>query len=156
MDYRWLKCDVKSTSLLGNCLLRQAAADAGALEVCMFRDGMLTEGSSSNVFVVKNGQVLAPPKNHLVLPGITYDVVLELARDAGMPLELREVSEAEVRAADEIWVSSSSKEVLAIVTLDGVKVGDGKPGPQFKRMYKLYQDFKLKVMRAGKREPISA
>src|SRR4029079_5406914 len=78
-DFRWLKCDVKSTSLLGNCLLRQAAADAGAVEVVLFRDGCLTEASSSNVFVVRDGKLLAPPKDNLILPGITYDVVLELA-----------------------------------------------------------------------------
>ena len=147
IDYRWLKCDVKSTSLLGNCLLRQLAADAGALEVVMFRDGFLTEGSSSNVFVVKNGVILAPPKNKLVLPGITYDVVLELAQANGVPHEVRPVSEAEVRAADEIWVTSSTKEVLAVTTLDERAVGGGQPGPVFKRMHQLYQDFKRTVMR---------
>jgi D-alanine transaminase len=147
VDYRWLKCDVKSTSLLGNCLLRQVAADAGALEVVMFRDGQLTEGSSSNVFVVKNGVILAPPKNNLVLPGITYDVVLELAKAHGLPHEVRQVSEAEVRDADEIWVTSSTKEVLAVTTLDERAVGGGKPGPVFKRMHQLYQDFKRTVMR---------
>jgi D-alanine transaminase len=147
IDYRWLKCDVKSTSLLGNCLLRQAAADAGALEVVMFRDGFLTEGSSSNVFVVKNGVLLAPPKNNLVLPGITYDVVLELAQAHGLPHEVRPVSEAEVRDADEIWVTSSTKEVLAVTTLDERAVGGGTPGPVFNRMHQLYQEFKRTVMR---------
>jgi D-alanine transaminase len=147
IDYRWLKCDVKSTSLLGNCLLRQAAADAGALEVVMFRNGFLTEGSSSNVFVVKNGVILATPKDHLVLPGITYDVVIELARAHGLPLEVRPIAEAEVRAADEIWVTSSTKEVLAVGTLDERAVGGGKPGPLFRRMHQLYQDFKRSVMR---------
>jgi len=147
IDYRWLKCDVKSTSLLGNCLLRQVAADAGAIEVVMFRDGFLTEGSSSNVFVVKNGTILATPKNNLVLPGITYDVVIELAQANGLALEVRAISEAEVRAADEIWVTSSTKEVLAVTTLDERAVGSGKPGPVFNRMHQLYQDFKRKVMR---------
>lgn len=147
IDYRWLKCDVKSTSLLGNCLLRQAAADAGALEVVMFRNGFLTEGSSSNVFVVKNGVILATPKDHLVLPGITYDVVIELARAHGLPLEVRPIAEAEVRAADEIWVTSSTKEVLAVGTLDERAVGGGKPGPVFRRMHQLYQDFKHSVIR---------
>ena len=147
IDYRWLKCDVKSTSLLGNCLLRQVAADAGAIEVVMFRDGFLTEGSSSNVFVVKNGVILAPPKNNLVLPGITYDVVLELAKAHGLAHEVRPVSEAEVRSADEIWVTSSTKEVLAVTTLDERAVGGGKPGTVFKRMHQLYQDFKRDVMR---------
>jgi len=147
IDYRWLKCDVKSTSLLGNCLLRQLAADADATEVVMFRDGNLTEGSSSNVFVVKNGKILAPPKNNLVLPGITYDVVLELAQAHGVPYEVRPISEAEVRSADEIWVTSSTKEVLAVTTLDERGVGTGKPGPVFHRMHQLYQDFKRQVMR---------
>lgn len=146
-DYRWLKCDVKSVSLLGNCLLRQAAVDAGAVETVLFRDGYLTEASASNVFVINNGKLLAPPKNHLVLPGITYDVVLELAVANAVPLEVREVSEQEVRSADEIWVTSSTKEVLAVTTLDGKPVGNGKPGAIFRRMHQLYQDFKRTVMR---------
>lgn len=146
-DYRWLKCDVKSVSLLGNCLLRQTAMDAGAVEVVLFRDGYLTEASASNVFVVKNGLVLAPPKNHLVLPGITYDVVLELIAANGIPHEVREVSEQEVKAAEEIWVTSSTKEVLAVTTLDGKIVGTGKPGVVFRRVHALYQEFKRKVMR---------
>ena len=149
VDYRWLKCDVKSTSLLGNCLLRQVAADAGALEVVMFRDDFLTEGSSSNVFVVKDGKILAPPKDNLVLPGITYDVVLELARANGLACEIRPVSKQEVLSAQEIWVTSSTKEVLAVTTLDERAVGAGTPGPVFKRMHQLYQEFKRTVMRAA-------
>jgi D-alanine transaminase len=155
-DNRWLRCDIKSISLIGNCLLRQLSAEAGAAETILFRDGKLTEASSSNVFVVKRGVILSPPKTSLILPGITYDVVLELARGAGLALELRDVHEAEVRSADEIWVTSSSKEVLPIVALDGVPVGDGRPGPLFARMYQLYQEFKQTVMRAGKREAVSA
>ncbi|MBI4204194.1 MAG: D-amino acid aminotransferase [Betaproteobacteria bacterium] len=146
-DYRWLKCDVKSISLLGNCLLRQTAMDAGAVEVVLFRDGYLTEASASNVFVVKNGVLLAPPKNHLVLPGITYDVVLELVAANGVPHAVREVPEQEVKTADEIWVTSSTKEVLAVTTLDGKAVGAGKPGAVFRRVHQLYQEFKRKVMR---------
>jgi D-alanine transaminase len=155
-DNRWLRCDIKSISLLGNVLARQISADAGAAETILFRDGRLTEASASNVFIVKGGTIVSPPKTSLILPGITYDVIAELARANGMPIEFREVAEAEVRAAEEIWVTSSSKEVLAIVSLDGRKVGDGKPGPQFRRMYELYQEFKRKVMRAGKREALSA
>lgn len=146
-DFRWLKCDVKSTSLLGNCLLRQEAVDAGAVETILFRDGYLTEASSSNVLVVREGTVLAPPKNHLVLPGITYDVVLELIATNGIPCSVREVSEREVRTADEVWVTSSTKEVLAVTQLDGRSVGSGKPGPVFRRVHALYQDFKRSVMR---------
>ena len=155
-DNRWLRCDIKSISLIGNVLLRQLSAEADAAETILFRDGRLTEASASNVFIVARGLILSPPKSSLILPGITYDVVAELARANAMPLELREVAEAEVRAADEIWVTSSSKEVLAIVSLDGRKVGEGRPGPVFRRMYALYQEFKQKVMRAGKREALSA
>jgi D-alanine transaminase len=155
-DNRWLRCDIKSISLIGNCLLRQLSAEAGAVETILFRDGNLTEASASNVFVVKRGVILSPPKSSLILPGITYDVVVELARANGLPLELRDVAEPEVRGADEVWVSSSSKEVLPIVSLDGAPVGDGRPGPLFGRMYQLYQEFKQQVMRAGKREAVSA
>jgi D-alanine transaminase len=150
VDNRWLRCDVKSISLIGNCLLRQISADAGAAETIMFRDGRLTEASASNVFIVKDGVIRSPAKSNLILPGITYDVVVELARAATMPLEFAEISEAEVRAADEVWITSSSKEVLAIVQLDGRPIGDGRPGPAFRRMYQLYQEFKQRVMRAGK------
>lgn len=146
-DFRWLKCDLKSVSLLGNCLLKQMAVDAGAAEVVMFRDGFLTEASASNVFIVRNGVLLAPPKNHLVLPGITYDVIIEIANANKIPLELREISEHEVRTAEEIWVTSSTKEVLGVTKLDDEPVGEGKPGPLFRRMHAHYQEFKQAVMR---------
>ncbi|MGA8051185.1 MAG: D-amino acid aminotransferase [Burkholderiales bacterium] len=149
-DFRWLRCDIKSISLIGNCLLRQLSADVGASETILLREGKLTEASASNVFVVRGGVILTPAKSNLILPGITYDVVVELARGAKMALEFREVTEGELRGADEVWVSSSSKEVLAIVELDGKPVGNGKPGPIFRRMYQLYQDFKQRVMRAGR------
>jgi len=149
-DNRWQRCDIKSISLIGNCLLRQISADAGAVETILFRDGMLTEASASNVFIVKDGVILSPPKSKLILPGITYDVIAEIAQAAGLKLEYRDIGEAEVRGADEVWVTSSSKEVLAIVTLDGRPVAGGKPGPVFSRVHALYQEFKQKVMRAGK------
>jgi len=153
-DNRWQRCDIKSISLIGNVLLRQISAEAGAAETILFRDGKLTEASASNVFIVRRGVIVSPPKSNLILPGLTYDVVSELAQANKLPLEFREVSEAEVRAADEIWVTSSSKEVLAIVSLDGRRIGEGRPGPVFRRMYELYQDFKQKVMRTGKREAL--
>jgi D-alanine transaminase len=148
-DYRWLNCDIKSVSLLGNCLLRQLSADVGSTETILFRDGRLTEASSSNVFIVKDGVLLTPPKNNFVLPGITYDVVLEIARAREFQVEVRAVDEAEVRSADEIWVTSSTKEVLAVTTLDGKPVGDGRPGPLFRRMHALYQQFKQEHMRSA-------
>jgi D-alanine transaminase len=148
-DFRWLRCDLKTVSLLGNCLLRQLAIDAGCGETLLFRDGFLTEGAASNIFVVKAGRILTPPRSHLMLAGVTYDVILELAQRDALPHEVREILEAEVRAADEIWMSSSTKEVLPITRLDGRQVGTGRPGPLFARMYARYQDFKANVMRHG-------
>ncbi|HSG76755.1 MAG TPA: D-amino acid aminotransferase [Burkholderiales bacterium] len=152
-DNRWLRCDIKSISLIGNVLLRQASADAGAAETILFRDGILTEASASNVFVAKNGVVLSPPKSNLILPGITYDVVVEIAQQLGLALEFRDIRESEVRAADELWVTSSSKEILAVVELDGKPVGEGRPGPLFRRAWEGYQEFKRRVMR---KEAVSA
>jgi len=154
-DNRWLRCDIKSISLIGNVLLRQVSAEAGATETILFRDGRLTEASASNVFIVRRGVIQSPPKSSLILPGITYDVVAELAATHGLPLEFKEIAEQDVRGADEVWVTSSSKEVFAIISLDGAKIGDGLPGPVFRRMYRLYQEFKQQVMRAGKREAVS-
>jgi D-alanine transaminase len=153
VDYRWHRCDIKSISLIGNVLLRQVSADAGAVETILFRDGKLTEASASNVFVAMAGRLLSPPKSNLILPGITYDVVVEIAQAVKIPLEFRDVTEAEVRAADEVWLTSSSKEILAVTALDGKPVGDGKPGPLFRKAYAGYQEFKARVMR---KEAISA
>ncbi|GIK26633.1 MAG: D-amino acid aminotransferase [Rhodocyclales bacterium] len=148
-DVRWLRCDLKTTSLLANCLLRQLAVDAGCVETILFRDGFMTEGAASNIFAVKQGVLLAPPKDRFMLPGITYDVVLELAAAHGLPAEVGPVAEATARSADELWMTSSTKEVLPIVRLDGQPVGTGQPGPVFKRMHAWYQEFKQRVMRAG-------
>jgi D-alanine transaminase len=149
VDNRWWRCDIKAISLLPNVLLRQQAVEAGCVETVLLRDGFMTEGAASNVFVVANGILLAPPKNHLILPGITYDVVLELARANGLPHELREIPEYELRGAEEIWLTSSTKEVLAVTQLDDKPVGKGKPGDVFARMYRLYQDYKNQVMRSA-------
>lgn len=152
-DNRWLRCDLKSISLLANCLLRQLATDADCAETVLFRDGFLTEGAAANIFVIKDGVLLAPPKNHLMLPGVTYDVILELAQHHGLPHEVRDVLEGEVHQADELWLTSSTKEVLPIVTLDGNPVGKGaaagRPGPLFADMLGWYQEFKQSVMRGS-------
>jgi D-alanine transaminase len=147
-DNRWLRCDIKSIALLPNVLLRQMAVDADCAETILIRDdAFMTEGAASNIFVVKNGTLLAPPKDNFMLPGITYDVVLEIAAANGIPHQVRKVSKDEVFNADELLLTSSTKEVLAITRLDGKPVGDGKPGPIFARMHGLYQDFKRDVMR---------
>ena len=148
-DYRWMRCDIKSVSLLANCLLRQKAVEHDCAETVLFRDGFLSEGAASNIFVVRQGVLLAPPKNHLMLPGITYDVVLELAAAHGLEHAVRDVLEEEVRQADELWLSSSTKEVLPIVSLDGRAVGSGRPGPLFADMHGWYQQFKRSVMRGS-------
>lgn len=146
-DIRWQRCDIKSTSLLANCLLRQRALDAGCAEVILLRDGFLTEASAANIFVVKKNQLLAPPKNHLMLPGVTYDVILELAEQLNLNHVVRDLLEEEVHAADELWLTSSTREVLAIVELDGRKIGHGRPGPMYARMLAAYQEYKREVMR---------
>lgn len=148
-DQRWARCDLKVISLLANILARQQAVEQGCAEALLIRDGFVKEGAASNVFVVRSGCLLAPPKTQLMLPGVTYDVLIELAKANGQPLEIREISEAELRTADEVWMTSSTKEVLAITTLDGQPVGNGLPGPLALRMWQWYQDFKNNVMRHG-------
>lgn len=147
VDNRWDRCDIKAISLLPNVLLRQTAVDHQAAEAVMFRDGILTEGSASNIFFVENGVIMAPPKDNHMLPGITYDLVLELADAHGMPYEIGKYDQERVRRADELWMTSSTREVLPITQLDGRTIGTGKPGPLFKKMYALYQDYKAHVMR---------
>ncbi len=148
-DNRWHRCDLKTISLLGNVLMRQLAAEAGAIETVMFRDGFLTEASASNVLIVKDGTIVVPPKDNLILPGITYDATMEFARDAGIALSVRPVPKAEALSADEMWLSSSTKEVLAITTVDGKPFAGGKPGPVFRRIWELFQTRKPKALAAA-------
>lgn len=148
-DERWARCDLKVLSLLANVLARQAAVDQGCTEALLIRDGYLKEGAASNIFIVKDGVLLAPPKTRLMLPGITYDVILELAATHGQAVDVRELTEMELRHADEVWMTSSTKEILPITTLDGQPVGNGQPGPVAARMWQWYQDFKNHIMRQG-------
>ena len=148
VDNRWLRCDIKAISLLPNVLLRQLAVDAGAAETILLRGGFMTEGAASNIFVIKDEIIFAPPKNNLMLPGITYDVVVELANQNNVDVRIGAVPERLLRHADEIWQTSSTREVLAITTLDGAPVGDGRPGLLGQRMLEWYQAFKTAVMRA--------
>jgi D-alanine transaminase len=146
-DFRWERGDIKSISLLGNVLARQISADHGAIETIMFRDGFLTEASSSNVWVVHEGAVLGAPKSEHVLEGIRYELIRELCEEAGIGYNLRPISEAEVLSADELMLSSATKEVLAVTQVDGEAVGHGalrgKPGPVYAKLYEAYQRAKV-------------
>src|SRR5664279_1584746 len=142
-DFRWERGDIKSISLLGNVLARQMSADHDAVETIMFRNGHLTEASSSNVWVVHEGAVLGPPKSEHVLEGIRYELVKELCEECGIAYNLRPIAEADVTSADELLLSSATKEVLPVTMLDGEGVGHGamrgKPGPVYARLYEAYQ-----------------
>jgi len=158
-DNRWMHCDIKAISLLPNVLLRQIAVDAGCAETILLRaesvsaafdpaTAFLTEGAASNIFVIKNGVLLAPPKDHLMLPGITYDVILEIASRHDIPHQVRKIAASELFHADELLLSSSTREVQAITRLDGRSVGSGVPGAMFLQINQYYQEFKQNVMRA--------
>ena len=142
-DFRWERGDIKSISLLGNVLARQISADHGATETILFRDGFLTEAAACNVWVVQEGAVLGPPKSEHVLEGIRYELIRELCEEVGIAFNLRPIAEADVFAADELMLSSATKEVLAVTTLDGQPVGHGalhgKPGPVYARLHEAYQ-----------------
>ena len=143
VDNRWLRCDIKSISLLGNVLKRQEAVDAGAAEVIMFRDGMLTEGAAANIWVVKNGVVAGPPRDQHILTGIRVGLMQRLCDKAGLRLETRPITKAEVFAADELMLSSATKEILPITVLDerpvGLGASAGKPGSVWRMLFSAYQ-----------------
>jgi D-alanine transaminase len=138
-DFRWLKGHIKSISLAGAVLARQISADVDANETILFRDGFLTEAAAANIWVVKGGKVLGSPRDNLVLEGIRYDLIEQLCREAGIAFELRRVPRAEVFAADELLISSATKEVVPVTLLDGQPVGNGRPGPIYEKLYAGYQ-----------------
>jgi D-alanine transaminase len=144
-DTRWARCDIKSTALLANVLLRQLAADSAATETILLRDGALTEASASSVHVVQAGTVLVPPNSHQILPGTTRSAVEELAARAGIPCRTAAVSEAQLRAADEVWLSAATRELQPVTRLDGHLIGTGKPGPLFTRAYEELQRYKAQL-----------
>ena len=144
-DFRWEKAHVKTTSLLGAVFARQISVDAGAVETVMFRDGFLSEAAASNVWVVKNNKLMGPPRDNLVLEGIRYGLFEEICREQGIALELRRISRDEVLAADEVLLSSATKEVLPITRLDGKPVGKGLPGPVYAQLYAGYQAAKTRA-----------
>lgn len=147
-DNRWERCNIKAITLLANLLLRSEAKDRGAAEAILIRDGFATEGAASNLFIVRSGEIITPPKSDHLLPGITRDLVLELAQQHGQSYTEQEISRQMLDEADEIWVTSSSKEVMAVVELDGRPVGNGKPGPIYSRMAGFYSEYKA-LLQAG-------
>lgn len=141
-DIRWQCCDIKAITLLANVLMRQRAADQNAAEALLIRDGLVIEGSSSNVFAISDGVIRTPPKSPLMLPGITRDLALELARLHRLPCEETPITESALRNADEIWISSSTREIVPVTRLDGHPVGKGEPGPVWKNMVRHYRAYK--------------
>lgn len=141
-DVRWQWCHIKAVTLLANVLLRQDAVDQGAAEAILVRDGWVKEGAASNIFIVKDGVIITPPKSNHLLPGITRDLVLELAQANGLSCEEREFRFEELQAAQEIWMTSSTREVLAVIELDGAPVGGGEPGPVWRQIQAIYQAYK--------------
>lgn len=141
-DIRWQHCNIKAIALLPNILLRQQAVDKDAKEAILIRDGYMTEGAASNVFIVKEGVIKTPPKDNKLLPGITRDLVVELAHTHKMPVEETTISEKEFLDADEIWLTSSTKEILPVTQINGQQVGSSQPGPVWRNMFQKYQDYK--------------
>ena len=141
-DIRWGRCDIKSVALLANILATQAASEQACNESILHRDGRVTEGASSNVFAVLGKTVVTPPKGPEILSGITRDVLLEALRGAKVPVQERRLTLNALRSADEIWLTSSTREVLAVTKLDGEPVGGRKPGPVWKKAYALFQERK--------------
>lgn len=146
-DIRWQYCNIKAIALLPNILLRQQAVDQDSMEAILIRDGDITEGAASNVFIVINGTIKTPEKGKKLLPGITRDLIVELAKTHNMPIEETSISEKEFLAADEIWITSSTKEILPVTQINGQQVGNGKPGAVWQDMYQKYQDYK-EILRA--------
>ncbi len=149
-DIRWLRCDIKSTSLLAAVMLREQAERAGAIEAILIRDGLVTEGAASNIFLVRDSVLITPPKGQFILPGITRDLVLELAHKHAIAVQERNVKEGELSQAHEVWITSSTNEIKPVGSINGIAV-IGTPGPMYQQMYDLYERYKQSV-REGRAE----
>jgi len=145
-DNRWQRCNIKAISLLPNVLLRQQAVDQGVAEAILVRDGLVTEGAAANVFVVLDGCIITPAKGQYILPGITRDLVLELARSHQLDCAENDITYEELMRAEEVWITSSTKEVLPVTQLNGQAVGEGKPGKVWKNVVQLYRDYKKSLL----------
>lgn len=150
-DNRWLRCNIKSISLLPNILLKQQAYDAEGGEALLVRDGYVTEGASSNIIIVKGDTLITPPQSSHLLPGITRDLVIELCQTHSVPHELRSIRKEELIDADEVWVTSSTKEIIPVISIDDRPVGSGNIGDGWRKMTKLYREYK-QAFREGKIE----
>jgi len=146
-DIRWQHCHIKAITLLPNVLLRQQAVDAGAVEAILIRDGLATEGAASNLFVVRDGTLITPPKGPTLLPGITRDLILELADAHGIPAREADIPQDQLHDADEVWLTSSTREILPVTRLDERPVGSGAPGPVYGTMAAHYRAYKEAVRR---------
>lgn len=144
-DIRWQRCHIKAISLLPNILLRQEALDQNAAEAILIRDGLATEGAASNLFIVTDGTLITPPTGPFLLPGITRDLILELAASNDIPHREGDITQTDLKNADEIWLTSSTKEILSVTQLDGNPIANGQPGPLYQRMLALYQDYKQQL-----------
>ncbi len=144
-DTRWARCDIKSIALLANVLLRQQAVDAAAAETILLRDGRLTDASAAAVHVVSSGEILTPPNSNAILPSTTRTVIEELAARSGIPCRAAPVSEAQLRSAEEIWLSAATREVQPVTRLDDRAVGTGRPGPLWQRVHAAFQDWKREL-----------
>ena len=145
-DIRWQRCDIKAIALLANCLMKQRAEEAGAQEALLLRDGKLTEGAASNAYVVIDGEIITAPSGPQILSGITRDLILELAEQADFKVQQRFASEAELHGADEIWISSSTKELVPVTMLDDKPVGSGLPGKIWQELQQRFQQYKSEVL----------
>jgi D-alanine transaminase len=148
-DFRWAACDIKSTSLVAGVMLKQQATEAGVDDAILVRNSMLSEGTASNVFIVKDGVLSTPPTGHKLLSGITRELVIEIAQNNAIVVKVRDIRASELYDADEIWMTSSTREIAPVIRLNGEEVGSGKAGEMWKRMVDLYQDHKQQL-RAGK------
>lgn len=144
-DIRWKRCDIKAITLLANVILKQEAHDADAAEAILIKDGMALEGAASNLFIVMEGKIITPPQSNQLLPGVTRDLVLELAEVNGIPFKERPVMKQELLNAQEIWLTSSTREILPVTKLDNEKVNDGKPGAFWINMIDLYRQYKQQL-----------
>jgi D-alanine transaminase len=147
-DFRWDACDIKSTSLVANVMLRHQASSAGVEDAILIKRDRVTEGTASNVFIVKDNVLITPPTSKQLLPGITRDLVIEIARNNAISVEEREIAVSELSDADEIWMTSSTREIAPVVSLDGRVVGAGEPGRMWSKLVTLYQEFKKELRRA--------